>query len=51
MDMAWNARRTDREVQFVGQYDALPCVVRLAITREDDGQRFGRPSPVDSTQN
>ena len=32
MDMAWNAQRTDREVQFVGQYDALPCVVRLAIT-------------------
>lgn len=68
MDMAWIAQITDREVQSVEQYDALPCVLRLsggfhiqihalwrllrggrlAITREDDGQRFGRPSPVDS---
>lgn len=66
MDTFWTAQLTDRTVEAVEQWEALPCVVQLSggyrvqieslwrllsgqvltLTSRDDGQLFGRSSPV-----
>ena len=66
MDSSWTAQLSNREIEAVERWEALPCVLklsggyrvqveslwrllsdgRLLLTSRDEGQLFGRASPV-----